>query len=228
MGNLGHRLGSDYNGEKPNSIRSLTSSWIDQTKKGFKYFEFDLVETADKKLMVIHNRELDNGLKVKEFTFSELLAHEPWRSSLQGLLKEFVKLNGAKFMGMELNKPLMVELKRIDTTMGRRSLINQIVKFRKDINNIVPIQCICFGGKGFFGINHFEKCFPKKDREFWKEEFAKSKINVLNIYNKKKDLFKNPIYTEANVNYGYKGVKPIEIKKPSFFKRIINFFRGLF
>ncbi len=65
--NLGHRLGGS-GPQTDNTIQSLRSAIERVDDSGFKYWEFDVHESADGVLFAFHDDEIEsNGQKVRNF-----------------------------------------------------------------------------------------------------------------------------------------------------------------
>jgi len=215
--NTGHRLFGDVSNKKPNTVASMMVGWAHQKEKDFKYWETDINECIND-LVIIHDRNLKSGEKVRVLTLGEIKRKEPYRVSLKELFQEFQNLDRAMYQGLHLCRPILVEIKRIYTDKRRQQLIDEIVAFRKLIGNRVPVHCISFDS---FTIKHFKKSFPRRNRKAWGEKFGLHGINVLKIGNHKKDLFGNPLY---EITPHGKYIKTY--KKKSLWRKFIDWLRG--
>lgn len=221
--NLGHRLGEVVTTSKQNTAERMIDNWIYQTRQDFKYWECDIVETKDRFLVVHHDRELEDGRKIKNMTLSEIQRTENDRLELSDLFDLFADLDMQALGGVKLLKPIRVELKRLYTVEGRERLIQLVKDVRAHVT--VDVHCICFKNR-WPGINHFEDCFPKDQFSFWKFRFDSAKINVFKIGNHDKDCFGNPIY---RINPAPNPtVEDVEKQKKSIWKKIKDFFRRIF
>lgn len=191
--NLGHRLG-EKNLEYPeNTISRMMANWPYQGMSDFRYWEFDICESKDNELIVVHDRDIKmpgEDPKIANLTTQEIKTLVPHIPTLTELLNRMVDLSRNKYNGVDLVRPIRVEIKRLHSNVARMKLIEEIVRFRGQLPD-KNIHCICFGS---WRINHFKKSFPKCARRVFKEEFAKAEINMMKIGNHKKDLFKNPLY----------------------------------
>jgi hypothetical protein len=220
--NLGHRLGEKEKIGQENSETRLRSNWKHQVDSKFEYWEFDVVETKDKKLAVVHDRDfkkLGDKTKVKELTLAQIKKKHTHVLGLSELFNLFQQLDYNKFEDTKLVKPIRVEVKRIYTDEGRYLLISRIKNARKNISSKISIHAISFDN---FKIKHFKKSFPN-NRDMWAKKFSEAKINMLKVGSHKKDLFGNPLY-KIEEDLPEVPSNP----KESWFDKIKNWFKDLF
>ena len=224
--NLGHRLGETITEEKENTIERMISNWRFQIERRFEYWEFDINETLDGKLIVFHDRELEDGTKIKDQTLEAIRAKYNYIPELNQLFSMFKELNKHTVDGVKLIKPIMVEIKRLSSDAGRNELINSIKGFRATMNSNIAIHCICFKT---WRINHFDKSFPtNKIKDHFKFRFHSSRINILNVGSHSRDLFKNEIYKTNEIILGGIIMQEITAKDKTIWGMIKSFFRRWF
>lgn len=179
--NIGHRLGEKTIKGRENTITRLNANWKHQPESKFKYWEFDINETLDGKVVVHHDR--DFGLKgdkdlIRKMTLAEIRQQFPFVPTLRQVLNRIKKLNETSDIK---SKPVRCEIKRLVSDKGRYSAIYLMEKFREETG--IDTQFIAFK-------SHFKKSFPKKVRVTWAKRYKMHNFKVLNIRSKKKNLFK--------------------------------------
>ncbi|MED5486879.1 MAG: glycerophosphodiester phosphodiesterase family protein [Candidatus Thermoplasmatota archaeon] len=160
--NIGHRLG----GTSPhtdNTIQSLQSTISRVEEPGFKYWEFDVHESADGILFVFHDDFIVNQGKnhlVRDLSFAQIIEF----GSQIGV--EIPPLTDVVSELEVRDEPVMIEIKNLMTDQARESII--------DITN---------GRNGWnlmSSIGRFEKSFPD-NLGYWKNrvESAGSKLVLI-------------------------------------------------
>lgn len=205
MSNLGHRCGSVIKTAPENTIRRLKDNWKYQDNVDFKYFEFDIVETADSEIVCHHDRHVidANGTKIniKDVNYNYLVKYFPYIPTLQSLFKAFEELNET---ATPLLKPIRIEVKRFHSDYSRAKLAILINEFRHKIS-FYDVHCISFDQWFPKCIKHFKKSYPS-ERKTWGNYYKQNKLNFFKVGKHSKELFKNPHFTNTEIETYIKGL----------------------
>jgi len=177
MSNLGHRLGEGNTTKTENTIERMKRNLNYQVCEKFKYWEFDINETKDGSLVVYHDRNFKkygDKRRLRDMTLAEIKHEYPFVPSLKELLIAMKEET--------ISKPIRIEIKRLVSSKGRDAILRLAEEFRRSVHS--DVQFIAFR-------SHFKKSFPKDMRDYWAFEFRVREFKVLNVKNKKQDLFNN-------------------------------------
>ncbi len=143
--NMGHLGGYDCGDEfsPENSLKCLTLALLRrmQENKLYKFTEFDVCETLDNVIVVFHDAHHKTIERMCPATPPEIrdkrICDLPWKIIRELILKGSVStipsLETFLFvLSGELKKPVRVEIKNLHSTKGRKSLLDQVLKFKED------------------------------------------------------------------------------------------------
>ena len=169
--NLGHRLGGS-GPQTDNTIQSLRSAIERVDDSGFKYWEFDVHESADGVLFAFHDDEIEsNGqmIPVKALTFAEI--HECGKKfgiSIPTLAEVVEELK-------ERPEPTRIEIKNLMTDQARQAVID-VTEGRPD-------------WKLMASLKRFQESFPKNSRRHWHSQVKKAGTKLVRVRRHEIDLF---------------------------------------
>ena len=223
-GNWGHRAGADVYEDLPeNTLIALEASLVGidghpaiQYNKKFEYLEFDVQETLDGELVILHDKTIERmlpnsgknkevfaklmedkdfadrvpskksgwwifsskskkkdfgELRIKDMKLSEIKQLFVWGTTDQKIptLREFLEASER----FQLQKPVGVEVKYLQTDKARQELLDTVAEFRDGYmkhQNIIYVDDFNLGDEANF--LSFKKKFKKafgssSDRKFW-------------------------------------------------------------
>ena len=175
MANAGHRLGEVDTSHKENTIARMKANVKFQQMKSFKYWEFDVNETADGYLVVYHDRDFKkygNKQKLRDMGLKEIRQCYPFVPTLVELKDAMAK--------QDIIKPIRIEIKRLVSDQGRERALLHALWFKRDV--FPDVDFIAFK-------SHFKKSFPKKTRDDWGDKFEAEKFAILNVKDHDENLF---------------------------------------
>tara|TARA_Y100000588_G_scaffold177953_1_gene191957 strand:- start:5028 stop:5519 length:492 start_codon:yes stop_codon:yes gene_type:complete len=138
----------------------------------FKYWEFDVHESADGILFVFHDDDIESkGVRVpvKNLRYTEI--HELGKN--MGVL--IPTLSDVVEELKERPEPTMIEIKNLMTDQARQAIID-VTKNRSDWKLIASLQ-------------RFQQSFPKRSRRHWHTQVKKAGTNLLRVRRHDIDLF---------------------------------------
>ena len=169
--NIGHRLGGS-DPQSDNTIKTLRKTIERVGEPEFKYWEFDVHESADGILFVFHDDEIgSNGqiVPVKTLTFAEIhKCGEENEISIPTLTEVVEELKGRP-------EPTRIEIKNLMTDQARLTIIDA-TRGRPD-------------WKLMASLRRFQKSFPKKSRRHWHSQVKKAGTTLVRVRRHEIDLF---------------------------------------
>ncbi len=171
--NLGHRLGG-FGTPFENTIQSLRNSIENSifNHRDFRYWEFDIHESADSELFVFHDDEIDMDGKIhilEHYTLKEIQEFgKAVEVSIPALSEVLDILN-------ERSEKVMIEVKNLYSDEGRKKLVESVE-----------------GNQNFTLMSspaRFEKSFPTTSREYWHQRLRESNTKLVRVRRHRVDLF---------------------------------------
>jgi len=141
-GNIGHRLYDRKHPEIPeNSIAALREGLKYQIMEGFKYWEFDVVESTDQILFVFHDNTKRKGIKRLCPTAPKELQKKPLYKLPSNVISELTLMHTtekiptlaelfSEFSRQNITKPIRIEIKKLLTKQGKEDLVVMAREFR--------------------------------------------------------------------------------------------------
>lgn len=175
MSNSGHRLGETIKTAPENTIQRMKDNLKYQIFDDFKYWEFDVNETADKQLIIYHDRDfkkLGDKALIREVKFEYVRDNYPHIPTLQELMEAMAK--------ERITRPIRIEIKRLISDDGRRNILDIAQIFRNKIQ--LDTKFMAFR-------SHFKKSFPEESRKYWSLVYEDAGFKILNVKNKRANLF---------------------------------------
>lgn len=173
MKNLGHRLGGSGTLQE-NTVQSLNYSIENSVfnHRDFRYWEFDIHESADSELFVFHDDEveIDGNIHIlKKMKLTEI--QELGKSlgiSIPTITEILEILN-------ERTEKVMIEVKNLLSEEGRKKLVESVEVNQNYTLMATPVR--------------FEKSFPKNSREMWHSRLRESNTKLVRVRRHRVDLF---------------------------------------
>lgn len=149
--NVGHLLGGDISKYPGNTLEALSESIsknIHKHKK-FKYYEFDINETKDHRLIVFHDRKIKGIGKIRKTNYNVISQYRIDNKYRIPLLSEVLYKLQMNYKGH-----VVAEIKRLSSDIGRDKFINLIEEYKA--KGALKIDYFAFK-------SHFKKSFPSKE-----------------------------------------------------------------
>lgn len=168
-GNLGHRLYDREHPEIPeNSLMALREGLKYQIMDGFKYWEFDVVESSDGIIFVFHDATSKKTIKRLCPTAPKVLLKKSLYELPSGVIKDLTLMHTteriptlaelfSEFSRQNITKPIRVEIKKLLTREAKYDLVIMAKEFRDSTG--YDVDFIMFRSK-------FKRVF-KKDKEWF-------------------------------------------------------------
>ena len=171
--NLGHRLGGSGTLQE-NTIQSLKDSIENSVfnHRDFRYWEFDIHESADSKIFVFHDDEIevDGNLNIlKELKLTEIKELGKSLEITIPTLAEVLEILD------ERTEKVMIEVKNLISEEGRKKLVESVEENKNYTLMATPVR--------------FEKSFPKNSREMWHSRLRESNTKLVQVRRHRVNLF---------------------------------------
>jgi len=171
--NLGHRLGAS--GTKlENTLQAIEGTIQHVNKSDFKYWEFDVQETADGVLIVFHDDCISydtSEICIKEIQYEEMVDYSkklgiriPKFSEVYNILKV-------------RNEPVMIEIKNLFSERAREEIFSSLVNRENWKLMATPMR--------------FLESFPEDIRPRWRQYANQNDIHFVRVGRHNIDLFKS-------------------------------------
>ncbi|RPG72429.1 MAG: hypothetical protein CBD52_002635 [Euryarchaeota archaeon TMED192] len=172
MRNLGHRLGAS--GTKlENTVQGLHNSLKIVSDSNFRYWEFDVRESADGTLFVFHDDDMWLKGKLIE---TRLLEMGEIISAGEEIGIRIPTLDEVMSELEQREEPVMVDIKEIMTDECRVEIIDLVVGKK------------CW--KLMATPKRFENSFPVKDRDRWREMASQKGVKLVRVGRHRVQLFR--------------------------------------